>query len=334
MTDELKPCPFSREELIDLIQIGIDNTMDIDTSSYHWAQGAADSLLKEWNTRTPTPTNVKARVARYARALEAAPQEGAPETVNHLNFANYGEYWAASTAFGSYFVTGKARGWEISQSFASPALLETKDSFELAKAYAEEDFSERLSRHDEENVLSTMLDTSDARIAELEAKVVELSWLRESDFRAELATARNEALEEAAKIAYSVNNHSNPMTANDVSDEIRALKTPSIAGMQIVADDSIPENVIEARHPDGRVDRFVIKTPDTQEVELKSVEPEVVYNLAAMTFVSDATTMESIFSWRDTPEGYDYWYNQNINPTAEGRDKIRAMREQFDRENA
>ena len=40
----------------------------------------------------------------------------------------------------------------------------------------------------------------------------------------QLATARNEALEEAAKIAHSVNNHSNPMTANDVGDEIRALK--------------------------------------------------------------------------------------------------------------
>ena len=45
----------------------------------------------------------------------------------------------------------------------------------------------------------TLKAVSDARISALEAKVVELSWLRESDFRAELATARNEALEKAAK---------------------------------------------------------------------------------------------------------------------------------------
>jgi osmotically-inducible protein OsmY len=35
---------------------------------------------------------------------------------------------------------------------------------------------------------------------------------------------RNQALEEAAKVCDGVNNYSNPMTANDCADAIRAMK--------------------------------------------------------------------------------------------------------------
>lgn len=38
------------------------------------------------------------------------------------------------------------------------------------------------------------------------------------------ASARNKALEEAARICLGVNNYDNPMTANDCADAIRALK--------------------------------------------------------------------------------------------------------------
>ena len=73
-------------------------------------------------------------------------------------------------------------------------------------------------------------------------------------------------------------------------------------------------------------------------MELKPVELEVVYDLKAMEFEPSSMTLASIqgalFMWAETPEGYDYWSAQRYyNLTQEGRDKIRAMREQFDREN-
>ncbi len=81
-----------------------------------------------------------------------------------------------------------------------------------------------------------------------------------------------------------------------------------------------------------------LKTPDTQEVELTPVTPDVVYNLAAMAFNPNRQMGTSIdgahFRWIETPEGGTYWVREHSRLTQEGRDKIRAMREQLDKENA
>lgn len=66
--------------------------------------------------------------------------------------------------------------------------------------------------------------------------------------------------------------------------------------------------------------------------ELKPVKPEVVYDLDAMDFNTEDGGLLWMFNWSQTPDGSDYWLNQCNNPTQEGRDKIAAMREQFERE--
>ena len=70
--------------------------------------------------------------------------------------------------------------------------------------------------------------------------------------------------------------------------------------------------------------------------ELKPAKPDVVYNLAAMTFDPNSEQLTAIdgafFWWGQTPEGLSYWDNQDDNLTQEGRDKIAAMRKQFERE--
>lgn len=163
----------------------------------------------------------------------------------------------------------------------------------------------------------TRKDLPDVRIAELEAKVGELSWLRESDFRAELATARNEALEEAAKVV-------EPRGPEPDVDYSNHGDTAELASWH--ADNGSAKGIRS------------LKTPDTQEVELKTVKPDVVYDLAAMAFGPDLSCAFAgnidgvVFLWHKTPEGDDYWADQYPTPTAEGRDKIAAMREQFERE--
>ena len=140
----------------------------------------------------PQPKESKQWLREYAaKMLEAAPQEvspetrtsdeilhdtdtfevieneapqGAPETENHLHFANYGGQWTASTSFGSYFLIKNGEVWEVSQSFKSPHLLIRKDSRELAEAYAQKDFDTRIGQYTE-----AALAASDARIAELYA---------------------------------------------------------------------------------------------------------------------------------------------------------------------
>ena len=64
----------------------------------------------------------------------------------------------------------------------------------------------------------------------------------------------------------------------------------------------------------------------------KPVEPDVVYDLKAMEFECNTDFLPSMFLWSATPEGKDYWEAQDDTPTQEGRDKIAAMREQFERE--
>ncbi len=71
--------------------------------------------------------------------------------------------------------------------------------------------------------------------------------------------------------------------------------------------------------------------------ELKPVKPEVVYDLEAMNFNPNRQMETSIdgahFRWAETLEGGTYWVREHSRPTQEGRDKIAAMREQFEREN-
>jgi hypothetical protein len=66
--------------------------------------------------------------------------------------------------------------------------------------------------------------------------------------------------------------------------------------------------------------------------ELKPVKPDVVYDLKGMEFDPEDRNLMTMFIWYKTPEGSNYWYVQSGNPTQEGRDKIAAMREQFERE--
>lgn len=117
------------------------------------------------------------------------------------------------------------------------------------------------------------------RVAELESAT---TW-DHAEFAKRLATARNEALEDRNAVltaaadfirSNDINNVGMPWpedgkTATKVLSYRRALKSEgegsTIAGIKIATDESLPTDVIEARHPDGRVDRFIIKTPDTQE---------------------------------------------------------------------
>jgi len=73
-----------------------------------------------------------------------------------------------------------------------------------------------------------------------------------------------------------------------------------------------------------------------KELRPKLVKPDVVYDLAAMKFDPDTTHWSAsngvFFWWDETPEGFNYWEWQDDHPTQEGRDKIAAMREQFERE--
>jgi len=48
-----------------------------------------------------------------------------------------------------------------------------------------------------------------------------------NDAQSALTAARNSALEDAAMICLSINNHDNPMTANDAANAIRAMKVES-----------------------------------------------------------------------------------------------------------
>ena len=69
-------------------------------------------------------------------------------------------------------------------------------------------------------------------------------------------------------------------------------------------------------------------------------ELDVVYDLKAMNYGTldwhneREIKLGMAFWWDETPEGFDFWDGQFHAPTQEGRDKIAAMREQFERENA
>ncbi len=153
------------------------------------------------------------------------------------------------------------------------------------------------------NLFRENLHVANARIAELEAELAEIKGSTmitgSSDYvfvplTTQLAAARNEAREE---------------TFDKVLSEL------AIHAMCRGA-----ESVIRALKSKGST---------------KPMEPEVVYNLAAMEFrIDDKLLWGTFFRWGKTPEGFEYWRYQQSHPTQEGRDKIRAMREQFERENA
>lgn len=131
-----------------------------------------------------------------------------------------------------------------------------------------------------------------ARIAELEAILREMPT--NTSLTAKLATARNEALKEAAKECVDA-------TGSEIG----------LAYAEIIL-------ALETKEP------------------TKPVNPDVVYDLKAMEFSLDSYALNSIhgvlFWWDETPEGVDYWVDQSNTPTQEGRDKIAAMREQFEME--
>ena len=84
----------------------------------------------------------------------------------------------------------------------------------------------------------------------------------------------------------------------------------------------------DARHIMNGINALKTKEPT------KPVKPDVVYDLAVMTFNPNQEHIEDMFDWSETPEGFEYWLEQSHFPTQEGRDKIAAMRKQFERENA
>ncbi len=166
MTDELKPCPFCGKEPNTFKYNG---TLQAQCQGDHKECAGSDVVapIAMWNTRTPTPANVKARAERYARALGAAPQEGAPETIDS-RFPEIINAWI-DISFGA-----EADGSIEGEWHDGPVIEGTK-----SRQY-------------------TRKDLSDARIAEFEAA---LASARRELAKADdnFATARNEALEAIAK---------------------------------------------------------------------------------------------------------------------------------------
>ena len=95
----------------------------------------------------------------------------------------------------------------------------------------------------------TLKSISDKRIAELEARADNV-----------IATLREWQMKHLQHGPHVVMDYVDLCT---LIASIEALKTESIAGIKIETDENLPENVIEARHPDGRFDRFTIKTEST-----------------------------------------------------------------------
>lgn len=63
-----------------------------------------------------------------------------------------------------------------------------------------------------------------------------------------------------------------------------------------------------------------------------------MYDLKAINYDPDSTTLGGLFYWKQTPEGYDYWrpfgvFTLIADLPPEAAAKIQAMRDQYEREN-
>ena len=216
MTDELKPCPFCGGEAEYKIAYGV---------TCHTCGAKKPSMYADapeaWNTRTPTPV---------------APQ-GAPETIRDTAIEE------AAETIGQFL-------WNMykSRDLTSPAAFTShtwQHGMEVIRKLKDTPLAE-LEKGSIKGTMATLADVmseKDARVAELEvvlktAKTVNLLQVDElNNIPAQLATARNEALEEAVAIVINNTPYMPPdgpsSTEHAVLDEslnaifydIRALKT-------------------------------------------------------------------------------------------------------------
>ena len=272
MTDELKPCPTKAIKHLTKHQ----HQMDFDGVMVGVSRQALNEVLAYVNTCIPTP----------------APTVGERLKVMRENFQSDGkeeERWVEHMDLACPHCGGSEHKDDVTTPAAPQGAPETIWAWPKTDWYEAGASTHKIKVAGAKDVEYTRKDLSDARIDELEEHIQDLIDASGQEcccgyddpkgvclghkpyLDKRIITARNEALEKAAKLVESQYAIWNGMEIRSLTmalaEDIRALKTSSIAGMQIVADDSIPENVIEARHPDGRVDRFIIEPTTTQEDE-------------------------------------------------------------------